>query len=188
MREPVQPLIHFDDRVVESIWRATGGHPFLTQLICHRLLQGVTGQDQRHDLIDMTRLSGVLDTILNDDDAYLLAVWDNCSAAEQRTLAALAECVPADQHTDVSFARLCEALGATDNGARASLARELGALSSRSLIWRMPLNAAAAEATIADGTQEAPDTGFAFSFDLLRRWVLAQRPLRQLPQPALTKS
>ena len=185
IREPVQPLVHFDDLVVEHIWRATGGHPYLIQLICQRLLQGVNGLDQRYDLIDMTRLSQVIETILGDDDAYLLALWENSSAAGQQALVALAE---SEQSANgrVPFSCLRDAVGATTVVESQALATTLHVLCRRSLLIRAPAAPRLGDARgVIDARDEQPDTGFQFSFDLFRRWILAKKASSAVPLSAL---
>ncbi len=179
VREPVQPLVGYDDDVVEHIWRVSGGHPFLIQLICQRLLQGATSNGRRHERVDMTMLSQVLDTVLRDDDAYLRALWENSTFAERQVLAALAGGEQSDM--GLTYGRLHRSTDADPRLDGPELVKTLQSLCRRSLVLRIPVSDIADSAAATPGTLvEQESTRFLFSFDLFRRWVLAQASYKEL--------
>ena len=91
IREPVQPLVRYDELAVEHIWRATKGHPYLTQLICHRLIQDTDQEGGRQKMITVDQVHRVLIYILEEDDGYLIRLWSELSVAEKQILSTLAE-------------------------------------------------------------------------------------------------
>ncbi len=91
IREPVQPLVRYDDLAVEHIWRATKGHPYLIQLICHRLIQDTDQEGRRQKIITVDQVHLVLQQILEEDDGYLIRLWNDLNDGEKQLLLSLAE-------------------------------------------------------------------------------------------------
>jgi hypothetical protein len=46
IRRPVAGVLEYDDAAVTAIWQATGGHPFLIQTLCHRLVSRMNRREQ----------------------------------------------------------------------------------------------------------------------------------------------
>jgi hypothetical protein len=91
IREPVQPIIRYDDLAVEHIWRATSGHPYLTQLICYRLIQSEHQDERKQRIITIDQVHDVIERILDEDDSFFLRCWQELSPSEQQILTSLAE-------------------------------------------------------------------------------------------------
>lgn len=68
IRRPVADGLTYDDAAIEMIWRATGGHPFLIQTLCHRLVSRINRRGQAN--ISAEDVAQVMD--------YLIAerVWE----------------------------------------------------------------------------------------------------------------
>ena len=177
IREPVQPLVRYDDLAVEHIWRATAGHPYLTQLICHRLIQFENQDEQRRKIITVDQVHKVLERILEEDDGYLLRRWQELSPHEQQLLSSLAELQgPGDE------AIPHHALVPQEASAEVQLA--LKRLVQRGLVKKIPLARPTSDSSrYAEGFKEdSQDDGlYLMSFGLLRRWVVLEQPQSALP-------
>lgn len=91
IREPVQPLVRYDELAVEHIWRATLGHPYLTQLICHRLLHNIDQNGVRQKMITVDQVHQVLVRLLDEDDSFLIRIWEGLNESERQIITTLAE-------------------------------------------------------------------------------------------------
>jgi hypothetical protein len=90
IRNPVAPMIQYDDLAVQQICTATQGHPYFVQLICHRLIS-TTNLGQRHSkMITPADVDQTLAQIVQEDDSHLQEMWDMCSQPAQLVLALLA--------------------------------------------------------------------------------------------------
>jgi len=124
-------------------------------------------------------LSQVLDTVLRDDDAYLRALWENSTFAERQVLAALAGGEQSDM--GLTYGRLHSSTDADPRLDGPELVKTLQSLCRRSLVLRIPVSDIADSAAATPGTLvEQESTRFLFSFDLFRRWVLAQASYKEL--------
>ena len=180
IREPVQPLVRYDDLAVEHIWRATSGHPFLTQLICHRLIQSENQQERRQKIITVDRVHQVLEQILDEDDSYLLRRWQELTMPEQQLLANLGELQgPGDEAIPY------DTLVPREGGAPVQLA--LVQLVKKGLVKKLTLVPQLRSVTRDNGsvTDEWIDGSYLLSYGLLRRWVVKERSEFGLLDPAL---
>jgi AAA+ ATPase superfamily predicted ATPase len=91
IREPVQPVITYEDRAVKRIKDAANNHPYFLQLICHSLFDQVTkegrtfvsAQDVDQIISDMTSNQGEV--------GHLDYLWKFSSKSEQILLSSIAE-------------------------------------------------------------------------------------------------
>lgn len=90
VRNPVAPMIQYDDRAVDQIWAATRGHPYFVQLICHRLISNTNLGQRRSKMIALPDVDHTLDQIVREDDSHLRQLWDKCSPQAQLILSLLA--------------------------------------------------------------------------------------------------
>ena len=158
IREPVQPLVRYDDLAVEHIWRATMGHPYLTQLICHRLIQDTDQEGRRLKVITIDQVQQVIQRILEEDDGYLMSLWHDLGEAERQVLISLADLQgPGDE--DVPYGAIIPLEG--------NMAGETGltCLLKRGLVKRQ------ASPEGSDGENYLSEDSFGLAYGLLRRWV-----------------
>lgn len=52
IRQPVADALGYDEAAVAAIWQATGGHPFLIQTLCHRLVSRMNRRGQNEIVVD----------------------------------------------------------------------------------------------------------------------------------------
>ena len=183
IREPVQPQINFDDLVVERIWRLTGGHPYLTQLVCNRLLAEINADEVHPNLITQSHLSKVMSALLKDDDGYLLALWENTSEDAKGALAATAACVR-EAGLPISSSDIARRLGLRPDDEKnlEGLLEALEELNSRRLLLRVPKTFDIQSKSRNDNyaSQDQSDGEiFLFAFDLLRLWVMENHPFAE---------
>ncbi|MDX1415814.1 MAG: AAA family ATPase [Candidatus Promineifilaceae bacterium] len=163
IREPVQPQVRFDELAVEHIWRATMGHPYLTQLICHRLIANTEHKGGRQKIITVDQVQTVLHSILDEDDGYLLTLWNRLGQGEQQFLATLAELQGPGDDT-IPYHALIPIEG--DPGQDSVLQR----LVDLGLVRRHKPN--------NNGNGDGPgEESFTVAFGLLRRWIGNKRGL-----------
>jgi hypothetical protein len=176
IREPVQPMVRYDDLAVEHIWRAAAGHPYLIQLICHRLIQSENREESRQKIITIDQVHDVLERILDEDDGYLLRRWQELSQVEQVLLSSLAELQgPSDDAVPL------EALVPQESGESTNLA--LKKLMQMGLVKK----AVSDDHEIVEQDKRSvrgdPSEGaYMLAYGLLRRWIMKNQPAGMLTE------
>ena len=172
IREPVQPLVRYDDLAVEHIWRATAGHPYLTQLICHRLIKSENQVEHRQKIITVDLVHEVLEQILDEDDGYLQRRWQELRQPEQQLLAHLAELQgPGD--VTIPFQTLVPQEGGEQ------VWNTLEQLVQTGLVKKMPstlLNGRTVDRGNGSREDDRDDSSYLLSYGLIRRWVMQEQP------------
>lgn len=158
IREPVQPMVRFDDLAVEHIWRATMGHPYLTQLICHRLIAGIEQDGKRQKIITVDQVHHVLQSILEEEDGYLVRLWSDLNDVERQVISTLADLQgPGDEA--IPFPALVPIEGDHDRTAALESLLDRGIVKRHQPIGR-------------NGERdELHNDAYALAYGLLRRWV-----------------
>lgn len=182
VREPVAPMIHYEDVAVDQIWLATKGHPYFTQLICHRLVSTANLDGRGNKMITMTLVRETIHCVIEEDDSHLLHTWNECSPEEQFVLAALAGTRELGEEnllrTEI-FSRLSKA-DINEDG----IHQALKLLEHRRLISRQAVERQLQTRIPRPGGWEprlvSKDYTYSVGFDLLRRWVARKRPLGSL--------
>ncbi|MBE2221196.1 MAG: phosphotransferase [Anaerolineae bacterium] len=182
VRDPVAPMVQYDDLAVDRIWLAAKGHPYFSQLICHRLISetNLTGSGSKH--ISIADVRETISNIIEGDDSHLLHIWSECSHSEQLVMAAVAGTQEQGEEA-VSrpeiVSRLREAAVDDDE-----IIEALKRLEQRRLVYKKQI-----ERTLqtrfprADGWEPniiSKDYAYAISFDLMRGWIVRKRPLGSL--------
>ncbi len=182
IREPVQPMLSYDDLAIDQIWLTTQGHPYFTQLICHRLVSNVNLESQRGKTITLNDVRLTINNTLEEDDSHLLHLWNESSRNEQFVLAALAGTLDRGEE-NVSrveiFSRLRDAAILEED-----IQEALKRLELRRLVSRKPVERQIQTRLPRPGgwqpTLVSKDYAYTISFDLLRRWVAKKRTLGSL--------
>lgn len=184
IREPVAPMIQYDDLAVDRIWLATRGHPYFTQLICHRLISDANLEGRRSKQITIANVRDIIDHIINEDDSHLAHLWSESSPAEQFVMAALANNYEQGEAT-ISRSEIASRLWGvhiSDEEINAALKQ----LELRRLLLRRPVERQIeTRLPRPDGWQPtlvSRDYAYDISFDLMRRWVATKHPLGSMMQ------
>ncbi|GAB4272179.1 MAG: hypothetical protein Kow0080_18330 [Candidatus Promineifilaceae bacterium] len=184
IREPVAPMIQYDDLAVDRIWLATKGQPYFTQLICHRLISSTNLEGRRSKLITLADVRETIDHIIQQDDSHLQHLWNESSPNERYVMAALAG---GNEMAEESVSRAEVATRLRDfplddeemNGA-------LKRLELRRLLMRQPIERQIQTRIPRPGgwqpTLISRDYAYEFSFDLMRQWVATKHPLGSMLQ------
>ncbi|MCP4421902.1 MAG: AAA family ATPase, partial [Chloroflexi bacterium] len=90
IREPVAPMIQYDDLAVDRIWLTTRGHPYFSQLICHRLVSATNLEGRRSKLITIGDVRETINLVIEEDDSHLQHLWNESTAVERFVMASLA--------------------------------------------------------------------------------------------------
>lgn len=182
IREPVLPMIQYDDLAVDQIWLATRGHPYFTQLICHRLISAANLSGSRSKLFTLQHVRDIIESVVGHDDSHLRHLWNESTRDEQFVLAALA----GSEHTGADSISRSE-ISARLRGsgiAEEAIGSALKQLELRSLVARWPIERQIQTRLPRPGgwqpTLVSKDYAYTVAFDLLRRWVLGKRPLGSL--------
>jgi len=182
IREPVAPMIQYDDLAVERIWLAARGHPYFSQLICHRLISATNLTNNRSKLVSIADVRETFDRILEEDDSHLLHLWNECSRDEQLVLASLSGSAELGEEA-ILRPEIAQRLRHIDF-ADEVLNRALKSLEQRRLITRQAVEREMHTRLPRPGgwqpTIISKDYAYAVSFDLLRSWIVSKRPLGSL--------
>lgn len=179
IREPVSPMIQYDDLAVDRVWLATRGHPYFTQLICHRLISAANLEGRHAKVVSIADVRETINHIINEDDSHLQHLWNESSREEQFVMTAVAgthDLGDVNMSRTEIAARLRD-LAVTDEMLKVAVKR----LERRGLIRRTPVEREIQRRLgQSDGWQPtliSKDYAYALSFDLLRLWVAQKHPL-----------
>jgi hypothetical protein len=163
IRWPTEPAVHYDELAVDKIWRATHGHPYFVQLLCHAIISDLNAH-ARSNYVATTEVSCAIEQVLQQGDMHLKYLWDNSASAERLVLAAFAEVTGLEKEytTRPELSHRLSEVGISES----TLVATLEHMARRRLIqqtaWRPP------------GLNEG---AYVFSFDLLRLWLYHKHPL-----------
>ncbi len=179
IREPVSPMIQYDDLAVDRIWLATKGQPYFSQLICHRLISDTNLEGRKSNTITITNVRETIDKVIDGDDSHLQYLWNESSNEEQFVLAALAGTHEAGEESvpRVEIASRLRDMPLSEEALHAALKR----LELRRLVTRQPVERQIQRRLAQPGawqpTLVSKDYAYAITFDLLRLWVLRKHPI-----------
>jgi len=134
--------------------------------VCNRLLADVTADHEQPKSIGLARLGKVRESLLSNDDGYLLALWENSCDVEKVTLAAAATAV---HEAGLSFSDEL-VLSRLDSDQRETGKEGLNNLVKRGLLIQVP-QTLDLPAVHNNGHQLYDQSAFVFAFDLLRLWL-----------------
>lgn len=182
IREPVSPMIQYDDLAVDRIWLAARGHPYFSQLLCHRLISAVNLENRHSKVITIAEVRDVINLVIDEDDSHLQHLWNESSREEQFILASLAGTQEVGEE-NVSRAEVISRLRSTaitEDELRLALNR----LETRRLVTRTPVERQIQRRLSQPGgwqpTLVSKDYTYSISFALLRKWVAKKHPLGSL--------
>jgi 6-pyruvoyl-tetrahydropterin synthase len=181
IREPVFPIIQYDERAVEQIFSVTQGHPYFVQLICHNLISTVNLETDKQKPITFSDVKQTIRKILSEQDNHLHYLWDEKTQEEKLILAALSMNPQADTET-VSRAEISARLR------KASLSEDvINQVLERFMMHDLAKMQVGEEKGSLRGSgkeKEISTTGkdylYSISFDLFRQWIAKNHPLGTL--------
>jgi WD40 repeat protein len=155
--------LKFEDAVVERIITLTACHPFFVQLLCQLLFERAYADNPTTaPTLSLTDVESAIPKALEAGENVFEWIWDGLPPAERIIFSAVA--AGTDENTVVSEDTLMTIL--QDSGARI-LVRELELAPKTLIEWQM--------------LKEADDrSGYQFFVELMRRWVVARKPLRKV--------
>ena len=182
VRDPVAPMVQYEDLAVDRIWLSTKGHPYFSQLICHRLVSAINLEGNRGKLITLADVRETINSVINEDDSHLQHLWHDCPREEQFVLAALAGTAEFGDEA-VSRSEIASRLR-TAHFDDEEIQNALTRLELKRMITRTPVERALqrrlGQSNGWQPTLVSKDHAYAISFDLLRQWVAQKRPLGSL--------
>lgn len=184
IREPVAPMIQYDDLAVDQIWLATRGHPYFSQLICHRLISATNLDGRRNKVITISDVRDTINRIIAEDDSHLQHLWNESSREQQIVLGALASTQQIGEES-ISRAELMVRLRDIDILlAEESISQALQQLAGRGLVTYLPVERDIQRPLTDPGAWQPAlatrDYTYSVAFDLLRRWLSQKHPLGSL--------
>jgi hypothetical protein len=182
VRDPVAPMVQYDGLALDRIWLAAKGHPYFSQLICHRLISKSNLAGNREKQISIADVRDTINNIIEEDDSHLLHMWGECNYSEQMVLAAIAGTLEQGEET-VSRPEIVSRLretAVTDE----QIIDALKNLEQRRLVVRQDVERKLqTRFPREDGWEPtiiSKDYAYAISFDLMRGWIVRKRPLGSL--------
>lgn len=166
IREPVKPIVQYDDAAVDAIWAFTHGHPYFTQAICYHCIT-LLNERKRSTHIGQEDVEEAVERILKEGNPHMNNLWDDLSLEEQITLSALSDRIEVE-HTAATLRDIqawCQR--AIDEDA---ILRSIGRLTERHLIDTSMKR-------LMDGP---PEPGYAVTMALMGRWASRKHPLGAL--------
>ena len=159
--EPVSDYgLVYDDLAVDKMLKATAGHPYFLQLLCHTLVN--IHNRERINYATVGDVNRALEEILGLGEAHLAFLWERAAPQERAIVAALAHLVSAGE---VSTA-----------GAVASLLADYGLETDPAEVARAMQRLAAQDLLQSGGEERAC---YEFQIDLVRLWIEQFKSLTQ---------
>ncbi len=158
LSEKNSPL-RWSDEALEEIWKLTNGHAFFTQQLCsYAWEEAYSDGDFESDVITPDVINNVVDDVLDASRNTLEWLWDGLPPAERVVSSALAE-----------------------KGGAAVSERELETLLHESGVRIVIRELQDAPRLLQEWDLLEPvNGGFRFRVELLRRWLVDNKPLRRV--------
>ena len=97
--EPVQKQLTYDELTIEYIYKLTHGHPYLTQLICHAIVDDLN-HNKKRNFATINDVENAVDEIIDTGYDYSSKyIWETSNTIEHLILSALAQLLT-DKHLD----------------------------------------------------------------------------------------
>lgn len=163
IRDPVHPIVSYDDKAIDKIWHATRGHPYFIQFLCREIIEEMNRRAESNH-ISAADVDEAAKRIIERGGQQLSYLWDQSRPIEQDILATMAELLPTD-HSYLTFGQIVEHL----SRARASISephisKALDRLVARRIIKK-------------SDAKPATEVSYSYSFNLLRKWIFYKHRL-----------
>ena len=154
--DPLRDRVHYEDGIVDSIYRLTAGQPFYTQAVCQSIVDQLNERQTNH--VNDEILNQVVDGIVAQPFPQMTFRWEELDRNEKLILALLAESL-SDSKSASSAKDLLHMLGHKRYPLRLGAADIAAALDS---LFRKEILLVFEEAHLRS---------YAFRVDLWRHWV-----------------
>ena len=151
-------VLQWNPEAVQEVWNLTHGHPYLIEGLCYYVLENVHAENDGQIEVLLTDVQRVVDETLEASRNHLQWLWEGMGPAEKIVAAALAQA----GSRSVTQEELENIL--RESGVRV-LIREL--LDAPELLQEWDL-------------LEPTDGGYCFRVEMLRRWIMENKPLRRV--------
>ncbi len=185
IREPVAPIVQYDDLAVERIWLATRGNPYFVQLICHEIISAMNLEGRKDKDVKIDDVKGIISEIVTGSDDHLRYLWSDESKRmeEERLVLATLAGTPEASEESMSRSEIITRLKSIAPD-EVTINQALERLEAHRLISRRPIQRQVqSKQTESDGwepTLSSQDYSYAISFDLFRQWIAQKHPLGSL--------
>ncbi|MBN1877731.1 MAG: tetratricopeptide repeat protein [Anaerolineae bacterium] len=154
--------LHWEPDAIERIWELTGGHPFLTQLLCSRIWGQLYVQNPvTFPTATLADVEAMVSATLDASRNAMEWLWEGLPAAERVVISALANAGPRAITKDELDLLLHE------SGVRI-LIQELQNAPQLLQDW--------------DLIDEPDNSGYRFRVELMRQWLTIYRPLSRVQE------
>jgi 8-oxo-dGTP pyrophosphatase MutT (NUDIX family) len=166
IREPVRPIVQYDDAAVEAIWSLAHGHPYFTQAICYHAIT-LLNERKRSTQIAPEDVEDAVERILREGNLHMNNLWDDLSPDEQIVISTLSDRAEVERTAATlrDVQAWCQRCIDED-----AIVRALGALTERHLV----------EVTSKRLLDSLPEPGYALTMALMGRWASRKHPLGAL--------
>jgi hypothetical protein len=164
IRQPVSDYgLVYDDLALDKMLKATAGHPYFLQLLCHTLVN--IHNRERINYATVGDVNRALEETLGLGEAHLAFLWERATRRERAILAGLAQLVSAGE------------VGTA--GAVASLLADYGLETDPAEVARAMQGLEAQDLLQSRGQETA---GYEFQIDLVRLWIEQSKSLTRAVQ------
>lgn len=153
--------LSYDPLALRRIYSVTAGQPYFVQLVCHELV--AYHNETERNYLTTYDVEKVLETIIERGEAHFKYIWSGATPRERWVLLGAAEHLA---HAEtITYAELAAWLRQQEEASldSAALPDVLAALEQRDILTRT-----------SPGSRR-----YRFKIDLVRRWILANRQLRE---------
>ncbi len=92
---PAKDTLSYSDAALEKIWSLTSGHPYFTQLICHKIFNEV--QRKNDWIITQSHVEAVVDDAISTGQTALQWFWNEVPPVERFTFYTIAQLTAEDE-------------------------------------------------------------------------------------------
>jgi AAA+ ATPase superfamily predicted ATPase len=78
IQNPVEQDLTYQEKVLDRIYRLSGGHPFYVQYICHTLVNHINAEFKRYQVVDED-LEDIIDFIVRNPTGHIQETWASLS-------------------------------------------------------------------------------------------------------------
>jgi hypothetical protein len=162
IKEPVKGQLTYDDLAVEQILKMTGGQPYLVQLLCRNLVNDLSENKKKNDVVIDDVDDAVEHIIKEREEKFSLHIWDESNWSERLILSSAAEELTRQQWDYIGMDALFDKIKTAGAGIPGQqLMEALEKLVSKEILLEKEMR-------------------YCFPVNLLRKWIAARYPLRKV--------
>jgi AAA+ ATPase superfamily predicted ATPase len=169
IREPVQGQLTYDDLAVEQILKMTSGQPYLTQLICRTLVNDLNEKKKRN-YATINDVDDAVEKIISQvDDHFSTYIWRCMTTLERLILSATAEELAKSGLEYANSKAIYDRIKETDTK------KPYKETTYMPRSYMKVLDRLVSKDILAE-----KNVRYRFPVNLLRKWIFARHPLRQV--------